>query len=86
MEWKLMENNLRERVVASFGLTDDQRKAALERGRDVIVTAGAGSGKTRTLVARYASLLADGYSPRGVAAITFTDKAAREMRSRMRQA
>ena len=81
-----MNNNLRGRVVDTFGLTADQRTAAFERGRDVVVTAGAGSGKTRTLVARYASLLADGFSPRGVTAITFTEKAAREMRSRMRQA
>jgi ATP-dependent helicase/nuclease subunit A len=81
-----MNKNLTERVVASFRLTPDQRAAALERGRDVVVTAGAGSGKTRTLVARYAGLLADGCSPRRVAAITFTKKAAREMRSRVRQA
>ena len=80
-----MNENLRDRVVSSFGLTSDQQTAALERGRDVVVTAGAGSGKTRTLVARYASLLADGYSPRSVVAITFTEKAAREMRSRVRQ-
>ena len=81
-----MNENLRDRVISSFGLTHDQQTAALERGRDVVVTAGAGSGKTSTLVARYASLLADGYSPRSVVAITFTKKAAREMRSRVRQA
>lgn len=75
-----------QHVVDTFGLTKDQRSSALERGRDVIVTAGAGSGKTRTLVARYASLLADGLSPRSVVAITFTKKAAREMRSRLREA
>jgi len=75
-----------EQVVASFELTDIQREAALERGRDVVVTAGAGSGKTRTLVARYASLLSEGFEPRRVVAITFTEKAAREMRSRVREA
>jgi ATP-dependent helicase/nuclease subunit A len=77
---------LRQRVVSSFGLTPNQCHAALERERDIVVTAGAGSGKTRTLVARYASLLADGHSPRRVVAITFTEKAAREMRARVRQA
>ncbi len=81
-----MTEILRERVITSFGLTPDQRDAAIERNRDVVAAAGAGSGKTRTLVARYASLLADGLSPRAVVAVTFTEKAAREMRSRVRQA
>lgn len=81
-----MIDSLAQRVVKTFGLTEDQRTSALERERDVIVTAGAGSGKTRTLVARYTSLLADGLSPRKVVAITFTEKAAREMRSRLRGA
>ena len=81
-----MSITLAQRVASSFGLTEIQKQAALERGRDVVVTAGAGSGKTRTLVARYASLLAEGFEPRRVVAITFTDKAAREMRSRVRDA
>ncbi len=78
--------SLAEQVISSFGLTDIQKQAALERGRDVVVTAGAGSGKTRTLVARYVSLLAEGLEPRRVVAVTFTEKAAREMRSRVRDA
>ena len=81
-----MTETLAERVVSTFELTPEQMAAALERKRDVVVTAGAGSGKTRTLVARYAGLLADGLSPRRVVAITFTKKAAREMRSRVRKA
>ncbi len=81
-----MSRELAERVVNSFGLTDIQKDAALERNFDVVVTAGAGSGKTRTLVARYVSLLAEGLEPRRVLAITFTKKAAREMRSRVRDA
>ncbi len=79
-------NPLVERILDSFGLTADQRCAASTRGRDIVVTAGAGSGKTRTLVARYLTLLAEGHSPRRVAAITFTKKAAREMRNRVRSA
>lgn len=71
-------------VLGKQGLTDIQFDVASERDRDVAVTAGAGSGKTRTLVARYLSLLAEGYTPESVVAITFTEKAAREMRARVR--
>ena len=80
-----MTDSLRERVLAVFQLTEGQKLAALERDRDVAVTAGAGSGKTSTLIARFASLLADGFALRSVVAITFTDKAALEMRSRVRE-
>jgi len=67
-------------------LNADQLDAVKERGCEVAVTAGAGSGKTYTLVARYATLLAEGISPRQIAAITFTKKAALEMRSKVRDA
>lgn len=67
-------------------LNDDQREAVEQRGCDVAVTAGAGSGKTYTLVARYTTLLAEGIPPRQIAAITFTKKAALEMRSKVREA
>ena len=50
----------------------------------MVVTAGAGAGKTLTLVARYLALLAEGRPLRGAIAITFTEKAAREMRNRVR--
>ena len=52
---------------------------------DAVVTAGAGTGKTRTLVARYLALLERGVPLRRMVAITFTRKAAREMRNRVRQ-
>ncbi|MHC1772860.1 MAG: UvrD-helicase domain-containing protein [Flexilinea sp.] len=66
-------------------LSRPQRTAAAERSRNVIVTAGAGSGKTHTLVARYLTLLEEGLMPDEIAAITFTEKASREMKFRVRR-
>src|SRR5512136_1697908 len=71
-------------IVAQMCPSLEQMPAVTARGRDVVVTAGAGTGKTRTLVARYLSLLAEGMPLRSVVAITFTKKAAREMRNRVR--
>jgi ATP-dependent helicase/nuclease subunit A len=71
-------------IVTQMRPSTEQESAIWERGRDVVVTAGAGSGKTRTLVARYLALLAEGCTLRGAIAITFTEKAAREMRNRVR--
>ena len=64
----------------------EQTPPILARNQDVAVTAGAGAGKTRTLVARYLSLLVDRLPLRSIIAITFTRKAAREMRNRVRDA
>jgi ATP-dependent helicase/nuclease subunit A len=72
-------------IIAQMSPSSEQEPAILERGCDVVVTAGAGTGKTRTLVARYLSLLAGGLPLRSVIAITFTRKAAREMRNRVRE-
>ena len=71
-------------IVGQMSPSPEQRPAVLARSRDIVVTAGAGTGKTRTLVARYLSLLAEGHDLRAVLAITFTRKAAREMRNRVR--
>jgi ATP-dependent helicase/nuclease subunit A len=73
-------------IVKQMAPNEEQLPAILARGRDVVVTAGAGTGKTRTLVARYLSLLADGLPLRSIVAITFTRKAAQEMRNRVRKA
>ena len=72
-------------IVDQMHPSPEQEPAIRERGRDVVVTAGAGTGKTRTLVARYLSLLAEGLPLRSIVAITFTKKAAREMRNRVRE-
>ncbi len=71
-------------IVAQMCPSPEQVAAICGRGHDVAVTAGAGTGKTRTLVARYLSLLAEGLPLRSIVAITFTQKAAREMRNRVR--
>src|SRR3954451_23386062 len=71
-------------LIDTFDLDEQQRSAALALDRDVALSAGAGSGKTRTLVARYLHLLEQGLAPGEIAAITFTEKAAREMRNRIR--
>jgi len=72
-------------IVAQMRPSPEQQPAIRERGRDMVVTAGAGTGKTLTLVARYLSLLAEGLPLRSIVAITFTKKAAREMRNRVRE-
>jgi ATP-dependent helicase/nuclease subunit A len=71
-------------ILSLFQLTDDQRAAVTGRDAAISVTAGAGSGKTVTLVGRYLALLETGLPLRSLVAITFTDKAAREMRNRIR--
>jgi len=73
-------------IVALLKPSGEQLPAIEARGRDVVVTAGAGTGKTRTLVARYLSVLTEVDDLRSIVAITFTRKAAREMRNRVRQA
>lgn len=61
------------------------QEAALNIDRHICVTAGAGSGKTAVLVERYLTLLRAGISPREIVALTFTDKAAAEMKDRIIQ-
>ncbi|NLG48959.1 MAG: UvrD-helicase domain-containing protein, partial [Chloroflexi bacterium] len=72
-------------IVAQMKPSEEQLLAIMDSGQDVIVTAGAGAGKTRTLVARYLRLLTESARLRSIVAITFTEKAAREMRNRVRQ-
>ncbi|MCL4794649.1 MAG: UvrD-helicase domain-containing protein [Bryobacteraceae bacterium] len=61
-----------------------QQQAAVERtGQDVCCAAGPGSGKTRVLVERFAWLVEQGTPPERVLAITFTDKAATEIKQRL---
>src|SRR4051812_34734579 len=63
---------------------NDEQSAAVNHPGSLILSAGAGSGKTRVLVERYLKHLRDGVPVTGLVAITFTEKAAREMRKRIR--
>lgn len=67
-----------------MGLTKDQQRAA-HIPSSVVVTAGAGTGKTHMLSERYLYFLRQGFSPLQIVAVTFTEKAATELRSRIRQ-
>jgi len=70
--------------VATYVLPDAAaRRAAVDPSQNVVLEASAGTGKTRVLVERYINLLLAGVDPEHILAITFTRKAAAEMRQRI---
>lgn len=70
---------------ALHSLNPQQLAAVNYDGGPCLIVAGAGTGKTKTLTTKIAKLIADGYNPSRILAVTFTNKAAGEMRERVEQ-
>ena len=66
-----------------WDLNPEQQRAATHESGPLLILAGAGTGKTRTIVARITWLVSQGVPPSHILAVTFTNKAAREMKDRI---
>ncbi|HBG26245.1 MAG: hypothetical protein A2Y10_08020 [Planctomycetes bacterium GWF2_41_51] len=73
--------NIQPRIMDN--LTESQKRAVLHKDGPLLIIAGPGSGKTRVITHRIAALVQQGVSPHNICAVTFTNKAADEMRQRV---
>ncbi len=69
--------------IPAFPLTEEQRRVTTSDADRILILAGAGSGKTRVIVQRVAHLVTSGCPPEGIVLLTFTLRAARQMRTRL---
>ncbi|MFH1608921.1 MAG: UvrD-helicase domain-containing protein [Patescibacteria group bacterium] len=65
------------------GLNNPQKEAAIHKNGPLLIVAGAGAGKTKTITHRIVNLIKEGISPDKILAVTFTNKAAKEMKERI---